>query len=204
MVRIPPRPPTFHRSVATVLERVRDVVVNENGDNRKPGITWGQRIGQPECPYLRRWVFNFYPAGSIRVHHWTGSDDPRALHDHPWWFLTFVMAGGYTDVSEPRDHMNTPGICPWCGGSGTDSAYDDELLCVPCDGTGRYRVYDDLRAGSVRLRPALHAHTVQVHPGGCWTIMLTGRHSRDWGFWVGTEWKRMRRYFKEHGHHHCD
>lgn len=154
----------------TVLERVRDVVINERGDNRKPGITWGQRVGETECPYLRRWILNF-GLGSIRVHHWIASDDPRALHDHPWWFLTFVVRGGYLDVSEYAD------------------------------GTPRY---DHLTEGSVRYRPALHKHTVLVEPGGCWTIMLTGRHSRDWGFWVNGQWKRMRRFFREHGHHQCD
>lgn len=155
---------------------LREHLLNERGDNRKVGITWGQRIGNEECPYMRRWVFNVGP-GSIRVHHWTASDDPRATHDHPWWFLTCVVRGGYTDISQADGWLDTD------------------------DGS---RHEDHLHPGSVRFRRALHAHTVRVDPGGCWTIMLTGRHVRDWGFYIDGTWKRMRRFFREHGHHPCE
>lgn len=157
---------------------------NPRGDNRQPGITWGQRVGEPGCEYLRRWVFNFGPVGSIRVHHWTGSDDDRALHDHPWWFLTFVLKGGYTDVSS-----TTP--------VALDSMIEDRHVYAGI-------VHDHLRAPVVRYRPALHAHTVQVDEGGCWTVMLTGPWERDWGFYTREGWVRMRRYFKRYGHHPCD
>lgn len=140
------------------------------------GVTWGQRLGRASCPYLRRWVFNFGPAGSVRVHHWTASDDPRALHDHAWWFLTLVIKGGYTDAT-----VNPP-----------DEAWE------------KYVGMDHLHAGSVRYRSAYHAHSVIVDPGGCWTVMLTGPVSRDWGFWVDGTWMRMRKYFKLHGDHPCD
>lgn len=64
----------------------------------KTGITWNQPLGLDECPYARRWVLNLKVC-SFRVHHWMKSDDPRYLHDHPWWFLTFVVRGGYYDHS---------------------------------------------------------------------------------------------------------
>ena len=44
--------------------------------------------------YLSRWhviprnrVFNIY------LHKFTGSDDDRALHDHPWYSLSFLLKG---------------------------------------------------------------------------------------------------------------
>jgi hypothetical protein len=114
---------------------------------------------------MERWVFNTGPF-AIRLHHWTASDDDRALHDHGWWFWTLVLKGGYTDISD----------------------------------TG----HDHLHVGSSRFRPALHTHTVRVDPGGCWSLLITGRKSRDWGFWVDGKWMRMRRYFRAHGHHPCD
>lgn len=170
-------------------------VVNPNGDNHKTGVTWGQRVGEPECPYLRRWVFN-YGFGSVRVHHWTGSDDPRHLHDHAWWFVTFVVKGGYTDIHE------TGARCMACDGeTWTYSTVNGK--CSVCDDTKSVRRYDLLNAPSVRFRRANHAHTVQIHRDGCWTVMVTGRPLRDWGFWVDGEFKRMRRYFREHGHHPC-
>ncbi len=55
-------------------------------------------MGRPECPYARRWYLST-PFGSIRLHQWYSSDDDRAFHDHAWWFVTFILSGGYTDVS---------------------------------------------------------------------------------------------------------
>src|SRR5215472_18922423 len=69
------------------------------GDNRKRPpvlIKWAEKLGLPQCPYLIRWRAET-PFGSVRLHHWLGPDDDRAFHDHPWWFVTFVLAGGYTD-----------------------------------------------------------------------------------------------------------
>lgn len=50
-----------------------------------------------------RWRIEVPRYGSVRVHHWTGPDDDRAFHDHPWWFITFVVRGGYTDRSPSGD-----------------------------------------------------------------------------------------------------
>lgn len=61
-------------------------------------LTWGERLGQSECPYIRRWVLDFY-FFSFRLHHWLSSDDQRNFHDHPWWYLTLILWGGYTDRS---------------------------------------------------------------------------------------------------------
>lgn len=65
----------------------------------KIGLTFGQKLGRPECPYMKRWVLNFW-LFSIRLHHWYSSDDDRNWHDHPWWFVTFVLSGSYVDVSD--------------------------------------------------------------------------------------------------------
>lgn len=65
---------------------------------RWPSFTMGQDLGLKTCPYMRRWIAHF-GAFSLRVHRWQASDDDEAFHDHPWWFLTLVLRGGYTDVS---------------------------------------------------------------------------------------------------------
>jgi hypothetical protein len=41
--------------------------------------------------------------GSLRLHRWVKPDDDRAFHDHPWWFLTIVLRGGYTDRGPQGD-----------------------------------------------------------------------------------------------------
>jgi hypothetical protein len=61
-------------------------------------IQWGQSGGLTECPYFHRWVIDF-KRFAIRLHHWHASDDERAFHDHPYWFITVVLWGGYDDVS---------------------------------------------------------------------------------------------------------
>jgi hypothetical protein len=81
-------------------------------DYRKPfkalGFRWKEGIGMSYCPYMYRWVFNFY-FFSIRIHHWLRSDDKRAFHDHPWSFITIVTKGSYTDVSESGKEVLTRG-----------------------------------------------------------------------------------------------
>jgi len=122
--------------------------------------------------------------GSIRVHHWYRSDDKRAPHDHPWWFLTLVLKGSYEDWGYPeRTAKGAP-----------------RLDC---------KTIDRLQRGSVRFRPAYHVHSVSVPPGGCWTILLTGAERKQWGFWTrrkdgAVRFLRSSRYFRKHGHHPCD
>jgi hypothetical protein len=56
-------------------------------------------LGNPSCPYIKRRILDFGRLGSVRLHHWYSDDDDRALHDHPWNFLTVVLWGDYVDVS---------------------------------------------------------------------------------------------------------
>jgi len=45
--------------------------------------------------YLRRWhIFRSRPA-SVYLHHFSESDDDRALHDHPWWNISIILEGEY-------------------------------------------------------------------------------------------------------------
>ncbi len=65
---------------------------------KKVQLIWNEPLGMKECPYAYRWAFIFF-GHSIRIHHFLRSDDKRYFHTHPWWFLTFVLRGSYTDVS---------------------------------------------------------------------------------------------------------
>lgn len=63
-------------------------------DRRPPDFI----VGGKEDPYLMRWwviprnrFFNVY------LHHFLRSDDDRALHDHPWWNLSILLKGEYTE-----------------------------------------------------------------------------------------------------------
>lgn len=127
-------------------------------------IRLGERLGLPSCPYVIRWRVET-PLGSVRVHHWLGPDDDRAFHDHPWWFVTVVLRGGYTDRNPAGE--------------------------------------DRLRAGSVRFRPAPYRHTVIPDPGGAWTLLVTGRPLRAWGFWLDGKFRKANKWFLAYGHHPC-
>jgi len=166
----------------------------------KPGIIWGQELGDPECPYLKRWVLNFGKF-AIRLHHWMGSDDPRNMHDHAWGFWTFVIKGGYTDVTEcPNCIDGRPKILD-------SPAFKDSYVCGArarcwmCDGHGRQ--HERLPRWSLKYREANHKHTVQTDPSGAWTILVNGPHVRKWGFWVDGKFMKVREYFRKFGHHPC-
>lgn len=75
-------------------------------------LAWKEPLGLPECPYLYRWSIETR-FGSVRVHHWLSSDDDRAFHDHPWWFWTFVLKGGYTDESSIGAERLSVGSVRW-------------------------------------------------------------------------------------------
>ncbi len=49
-------------------------------------------------PYLERWWLTRRRRwGRIYLHRILRSDDDRALHDHPWPYLTLILSGGYVE-----------------------------------------------------------------------------------------------------------
>jgi hypothetical protein len=75
-----------------------------------PGLklAWAEKLGLPQCPYVIRWRVQTR-IGSVRVHHWLGPDDDRAMHDHAWWFLTLVVRGSYADRNPDGDDLLSAG-----------------------------------------------------------------------------------------------
>jgi hypothetical protein len=64
-------------------------------------------IGGQEHPYMLRWYaiprnrfFNIY------LHRFMRSDDDRALHDHPWWNVSLLLEGEYTEHTIPAGGVN--------------------------------------------------------------------------------------------------
>lgn len=64
---------------------------------RRPDFVVRRATGEP---YLNRWWliprnrwFNVY------LHEFLGSDEDRALHDHPWFNLSILLFGQYTEVT---------------------------------------------------------------------------------------------------------
>lgn len=117
-------------------------------------------IGDPADPYLLRWYLiprNRYI--NIYLHKFLKDDDDRALHDHPWWFVSLMVWGGYFEHSELErntwktftKHRTAPSIA--------------------------------FRRPTDRHRIELERTPVLNKPIPCWTIVVTGPKSRAWGFW---------------------
>lgn len=65
-------------------------------------------------PYLTRYKLLVLPWVRIYLHHIHRSDSDRCVHDHPWWFWSIVLAGGYVEDIRRADgamvtQTNRPG-----------------------------------------------------------------------------------------------
>jgi hypothetical protein len=88
------------------------------------------------------------------------SGDRAEPHDHPFWFVTFPL-----------------------------TTYRERVLVA--DGmTPVIEEYSEVRRFRFHFRPARHAHSVYGDGRPIWTLVITGRRTRKWGFWVDdcTRW----------------
>lgn len=124
--------------------------------------------GQDGVPYMRRWWL--VPRNrwmNAYLHQVSRDDDDRALHDHPWANVSIVLAGAYREVMPDWQRATTPHQRVWD---------------VPARTVVR-------QAGSVVLRRATAAHRLEVHDGPVWTLFLTWRKVRVWGFHCQWGWR---------------
>lgn len=127
-------------------------------------------FGKPEeinggnrCPtYLYRWIVMRTPWFKAYLHHFVGDDWSLDLHDHPKRFISIGLWGWYMEERP----------CRYClAGDRTDDGR--------CPGT-EYERYD---APWIRTFPAQHIHRLTVPSKNCWTLVIVGNVSREWGFW---------------------
>lgn len=92
-------------------------------------------IGGAADPYMLRWwllppnrVFNIY------LHHFLRSDDDRALHDHPWWNISVLLAGRYVEhtIAAGGVHARTERRAGEIKLRGARAAHRIELVDGPC------------------------------------------------------------------------
>lgn len=73
------------------------------------------RAEDPNGPLLVRYILFRCAALGVYVHHLLRSDNDRALHDHPWPFVSIVLRGGYCEIhdqtidGEPFVYWHSPG-----------------------------------------------------------------------------------------------
>lgn len=164
-----------------------------------PGIPFTQRvrnwllpdrlpdvvIGGADDPYLIRWhLIPRNPIFNVYLHQFCRSDDDRALHDHPWVNLSWLLVGTYDEVV-PGKHD-------------TDRIDPDQAKRDP-----RFHTQIRRYAGALVLRRASAAHRVvllkdaQGKERPVWTLFITGPRFREWGFWCPKGWRHWQEYTRE-------
>lgn len=71
-----------------------------------------KRIGRDTAdggfdPFLDRWNLVRFRGYALRLHLFHRSD-PTCLHDHPWSFVSLVLAGGYFEITETGRRWRAP------------------------------------------------------------------------------------------------
>lgn len=96
---------------------------------------------------------------AARVHHIATADVDRALHDHPWDFLSIVLRGGYTELRP--------------------------ISTEPCFDGQEEETYTSVRlAGSIAVRRATDRHRIAAVLPDTWTLFITGPKRHWWGFYT--------------------
>jgi hypothetical protein len=115
-------------------------------------------------PYLERYyvLFNTRQHKGFNVYlHKFLKGDPDDVHDHPWSYATFILAGGYYE---------------WIPQFNPDGTKSCEIR--KWRGPGHFRI----------CRPESY-HRVELKPGvTAWTLFMPGPHKRQWGFLVDNKW----------------
>jgi len=130
----------------------------------------GKRLigDDPNDLLMIRWIVFRTPSFGIFIHKFCRSDHERALHDHPWNFLSIILRGGYTEVFE---------------------------RCSPACEYGEFQDSAWRRPGSILYRPATWKHRVILDPGKTsWSLVFVSGRKRKWGFWVNGKWCWWRTY----------
>lgn len=109
--------------------------------------------------YLNRIGIGHRRLGGIYLHRFEGPDPGIDTHDHPWWFASFVLRGGYDEVVQTVGESN--GV--------------------------RYarprRSYRTWRAGSIHKVGLDKSHQiVRLLRIPTWTLVIRGPVVRQWGF----------------------
>lgn len=148
--------------------------------SRPPDVTLNRQDG---TPYLLRWhVIPRNKRFNIYLHKFLGSDDDRALHDHPWWFVSILLKGRYFEHRE--DGSINLRTAPSIAFRKATTAHRVELL----------RFLDEPRTLEERRSRYLIARAIPAT-----TLIITGPKVRSWGFHCPNGWKHWRKFINHNG-----
>lgn len=157
----------------------QDKIRHEQAGYLIPGLGGPEEIiGGLENPYLLRWHLvpqneNF----NVYLHCFKRPDDDRALHDHPWPSISIIIRGRYVEVLPDLLAAATPYSL---------------IYHLPVIRKTRSML-------SVVPRMATSPHRVELPDGDCWSLFLTGRKVREWGFHCKEGWLHNVEYERLYG-----
>ena len=120
--------------------------------------------------YLNRWGVAHDRIGGVMLHRMEAPDPGVDLHDHPWWFVSIVLWGGYTE--QRADSRIAPHLA---------------RMADQFPETCTRGAITERRAGSARSMRLDECHTITaLHRRTCWTLVIRGPRRRAWGFFLPT------------------
>jgi hypothetical protein len=123
-----------------------------------------------------KWTFGI----GVRVHHILRSDQDRALHTHPWWFVSLILRGVYWEVTP------APAGSRGADHGGYVNVQEPIFFCPR-------------KAGSIAFRARASRHKLVLLRGPVWTLVITGPDHGEWGFHVPGEGHVDRHEYEERG-----
>jgi hypothetical protein len=153
--------------------------------NREPDLQLKRDDGRV---YLNRW--HLLPRNrilNVYLHQFLGSDDDRALHDHPWWFASLVLKGGYWEYRMGK----------WAKWRGTGS-----FAIRPAKTAHRVELDFDIdtfceQGDEHDWPPSPDVFVYREKPA--WTLIFTGPKVRSWGFYCPNGWQHWWRFDRRNG-----
>lgn len=145
-------------------------------------------LGSLDDPYMLRWwviprnrYFNIY------LHKFMRSDDDRALHDHPWASMSFILSGFYIE-EVPVDHDK------WVNEGDRRTVKHLRRKWRPyfrgAEAIHRVELISEYWSGSC------HKHNSRGEKP-VWTLFITGPWRRSWGFWCPFGFRHWSEFLEE-------
>lgn len=136
--------------------------------------------------YLNRWGVGHDRIGRVLLHRMDAPDPGVHLHDHPWWFVTIPLWGGYIEQRIPtRDASN---YATWAENEDRDRAEARaHLRDLRRDTTYRAPrgVIQTVRPWKPRVMRLDECHRItRLYRRTCWTLVIGGPRRRTWGFYL--------------------
>jgi hypothetical protein len=122
--------------------------------------------------YLDRWAIAHDRIGGIMLHRMAAPDPGVDLHDHPWWFVTIPLWGGY--IEERALTREAPAL----------AAIAERMAPNIHRTRGVVERRDVFRPRAMRLD---ECHTVtSLVRRSAWSLVIRGPRIRSWGFYLAS------------------